>query len=71
MMIRNDFGEKKILVKKFFFFGSVFNVKSFTTMSMSWTNFEKNLKKVALGGLNIALGSPEVSENVSLTQNTI
>tara|TARA_B100001287_G_C22307354_1_gene355577 strand:+ start:277 stop:489 length:213 start_codon:yes stop_codon:yes gene_type:complete len=70
MMIRNDFGEKKILVKKIFF-GSVFNVKSFTTMSMSWTNFEKNLKKVALGGLNIALGSPEVSENVSLTQNTI
>ena len=70
MMIRNDFGEKKILVKKIFF-GSVFNVKSFTTMSMSWTNFEKNLKKVALRGLNIALGSPEVSENVSLTQNTI
>ena len=70
MMIRNDFGEKKFWSKKIFF-GSVFNVKSFTTMTMSWTNFEKNLKKVALGGLNIALGSPEVSENVSLTQNTI
>ena len=70
MMIRNDFGEKKILVKKNFF-DLVFKVKSFITMSMSWTNFEKNLKKVALGGLNIALGSPEVSENVSLTQNTI
>ena len=70
MMIRNDFGEKKILIKKIFF-GSVFNVKSFITMSMYWTNFEKNLKKVALGGLNIALGSPEVLENVSLTQNTI
>ena len=52
-------------------FGLVFKVKSFITMSMSWTNSEKNLKKVALGGLNIALGSPEVSENVSLTQNTI
>ena len=70
MMIRNDFGEKKNFGQKNFF-GSVFNVKSFTTMSMSWTNFEKNLKKVALGGLNIALGSPEVSENVSLTQNTM
>ena len=71
MMIRNDFGEKKIWSKKKNFSGLVFKVKSFITMSMSWTNFEKNLKKVALGGLNIALGSPEVSENVSLTQNTI
>ena len=61
--------EKKKFVK--IFFGLVFKVKSLITMSMSWTNFEKNLKKVALGGLNIALGSPEVSENVSLTQNTI
>ena len=70
MMIRNDFGEKKVLVKKFFF-GLVFKLRSFITMSMSWTNFDKNLKKVALGGSNIALGSSEVSENVSLTQNTI
>ena len=70
MMIRNDFGEKKILVKKKFF-GLVFKLRSFIRMSMSWTNFDKNLKKVALGGSNIALGSSEVSENVSLTQNTI
>ena len=64
MMIRNDFGEK-------IFFGLVFKLKSFITMSMSWTNFDKNLKKVALGGSNIALRSLEVSENVSLTQNDI
>ena len=63
--------EKKKFWSKKNFFDLVFKVKSFITMSMSWTNSEKNLKKVALGGLNIALGSPEVSENVSLTQNTI
>ena len=70
MMVRNNFGEKSFLVKQNFF-GLVFKLKSFITMSMSWTNFDKNLKKVALGGSNIALGSSEVSENVSLAQNTI
>ena len=44
MMIRNDFGRKKILVKKIFW-GLVFKLKFFITMSMTWMDFDKKLKK--------------------------
>ena len=44
-MIRNDFGEKKFLVKKNFF-GMIFKLKFVITMSMNWIDFDKKLKKI-------------------------
>ena len=55
MMIINDFGEKKFLVKKIFF-GLVFKLKFFITISMSWTNFDKNLKQSRSGRLKYCSG---------------
>ena len=70
LIIRNDFWRKKILVKKNFF-GLIFKVKFFFTMTRSWTNLDQNLKLLVLGASNIVLRLSEVSEIVSLTPNTI
>ena len=70
LIIRNDFWRKKNFGQKNFF-GLIFKVKCFFTMTGSWTNLDQNLKLLVLGASNIVLRLSEVSEIVSLTPNTI
>ena len=61
--------KKKFGQKKFFWLG--FQGKILHHNEHVLDKLREKLEKVALGGLNISVGLPEVSENVSLTQNTI